>query len=175
VSTTTSSTTVDFHDLRGRGTSVERIRDYRRVEVERMLLQRVPIRQMAAVLQVSTRTVQKDIKVVERWWRDSAITARSERVDRETKILDVLESEWLGRALRDPVALDGVLRIQAARAKLLGLNAPTQSQVEIVGDTDELRKRALEIVQDDLARRRELHARAAGNGAIDVASTEHTG
>jgi hypothetical protein len=151
------------------------IRDYRRIEVGRMVLARVPVRVMAERLGVSTNTINRDIRVVERWWHDSAITQRSKLVERETVKLDELERAWVERAINDPVALDGVLRIQAARAKLLGLNAPTQSQVEIVGDADELRKRALEIVQDDLARRRELHARAAGNGAIDVASTEHTG
>lgn len=170
--TTATSAGVDFHDLRGNTHATERIRDYRRVEVGRMLLARVPIRMMATRLGVSTRTVQKDIKVIERWWAESAITDRAALIKRESVKLDELESWWWERALVDATALDNVLRIMAARAKMQGLYAPTQTEIGVtVGGVDEMRARALEIVQDDLARRRELRELAA----IDVASTERTG
>lgn len=166
-------TTTDFHDLRGNTHATERIRDYRRVEVGRMLLAKVPIRMMATRLNVSTRTVQQDIKVIERWWAESALKDRAELIKRESVKLDELESWWMERAFVDAVALDNVLRIMAARAKMHGLNAPTQTQVELggMGSVEEVRARALEIVQDDLQRRRELNARAE---SIDVASSEHT-
>jgi hypothetical protein len=169
MSATQVSTTVDFHDLRGNVASTERIRDYRRVEVGRMLLARVPIRMMATRLNVSTRTVQKDIRVIERWWAERAITDRAALIKQESTKLDELESWWMERAFIDPTALDNVLRIMAMRAKIHGLNAPTQSEVTIGGSVEELQALAIEMIRDDLMRRRELDAR---RGAIDVGSSD---
>lgn len=172
----TASTTIEYHNLRGHGSAVEQIRDHRRVEVERMMLARTPIRVMADRLRVSTRTVQKDIKVIERYWRESSAKDRSKRIERESRVLDLLEKHWLQRATWDEGAVDVVLRVQARRAKLLGLDAPTQSSVEITaGGGDELRKRAQELVDNELQRRRELRERAALNGGGDVIDIESTG
>jgi hypothetical protein len=161
-----------FHDVRGHTASIERIRDYRRIEVGRMLLARVPIRAMAARLNVSTTTVQRDIKVVERWWRDTAIKDHDTLVEREMTKLDELERAWLSHAMYDSEALDNVLRIMAQRAKYAGLNKPTQSELTVHQPLDEVRARALELVTSELERRRELEARAAlasSNGeVIDV-------
>jgi hypothetical protein len=171
----TQGTATVYSNLSGESAtrSVERIRDHRRVEVGRMLLARTPIRTIAARLHVSTNTVCNDIKVVERWWHDTAIKDRGKLVERECKLLDELERAWLERALWDGAALDGVLRIMAQRAKLLGLNAPSQTELALTGSAEDLRQRALEIVADELERRRELNARANGQ-AIDVQSTEQT-
>ena len=132
-----STDTVSYHGVRGRGVAVEQIRDHRRIEVGRMMLARVPIRTMAARLHCSTATVQKDIKVVERWWQAEAQKTREEQLAREKHILDELERAWIERALYDPSALDGVLRIQAQRAKLFGLNAPTSSTLELTTPADD--------------------------------------
>lgn len=169
---TEAGNTIEYHDLRGHGIAREQIRDHRRIEVGRMLLARTPIRTMASRLGVSARTVQKDIKVIERWWQAEAKVTVADQVARQLKILDELERAWLGRAMYDDGAVDVLLRIMTRRAKLIGLDAPTQAQVEVggIGSVEEVRARALEVVQDDLQRRRELNARA-----IDVASQEHTG
>lgn len=163
---------VDVHNVRGRSAATEAIRDHRRVLVGQMLLARVPIRTIASRLRVSTNTVQRDIAVVTRYWEQRAIKDRATLVHRECVILDELEAAWLQRALYDVNALDGVLRIQARRTKLLGLDAPTRSSVEVTGDLDSLRARAQELVEDELARRRELRERAQMN-VIDVASSEN--
>lgn len=156
--------------LLGHSNRTEQIRDHRRVEVARMMLARTPVRVMASRLGVSTNTVNNDIKVIERWWQDSAIKDRAKLVERECRILDELERAWLGRALYDAVALDNVLRIMARRAKMLGLDQPAQATLELVGGNGELKQRALDLVQDELTRRRELRARTNGD-VIDVEST----
>jgi hypothetical protein len=123
---------------------------------------------MASRLGVAKSTVEQDIKVIERWWAQSSIEQRAALIKQESRKLDELEASWMERAFFDPVALDNVLRIMNARAKMHGLYAPVQTELTIGLSVEELRARAREIVTEDLARRRELDARA---GAIDVAST----
>jgi hypothetical protein len=169
MSTQEASTQLDYHDLRGNTAAVERIRDYRRREVAEMCLARVPVTTIAARLRVSTRTVKKDIKVIERWWRDSAVRDRQKLVDREVILLDQLEAAWFRRALWDEGAFDRMMRIMERRARMLGLDAPVQSELTVTMSAEELDAMAIEIIDNDLARRRELNARAQ---AIDVQSSE---
>lgn len=163
----------DYHNLLGHGRRTVQIRDYRRQEVQRMMLARVPTRIMAEVLNVSTNTINNDCRVIERHWELTRIKDREKLRRREMRVLDNCEDALIMSATGGNIdAIDALLRVQARRAKLLGLDAPTQAQLEVTGDLEALRQRAAELITDDLARRRELRERAALNGdAIDVEST----
>jgi hypothetical protein len=103
----------------------------RRVKVYDLRLRGKTIREIAAAVGVSVQTAHADVTAVltriKADANDTAEQVRQLEIERLDKMLDAF---WLGVLDGNEKAADVVLKVQARRAKLLGLDAPEQHSVE---------------------------------------------
>ena len=106
----------------------------RRMRVSAMLLARVQQREMARRESVSLGTITNDIAVIRRNWRDRMAESYNAHVAEEVAKLDWLERGLMAHALKgdDYDAIDRLIKIMDRRARLLGLDAPTRTRVEVI-------------------------------------------
>lgn len=87
---------------------------------------------IAASLKISPATVSLDLGAAWREWRESVRGSISEHVEREVDLLNrsqlQAEAEW--EKSSDPRFLELVLSCSDRRRKLLGLDAPSRSEVK---------------------------------------------
>lgn len=102
-------------------------------------------REIAAQLCIATNTVTADI----RWCRDVEPVASSVEEIRREELLRLrhLQASWWDRGQVEDKAANVTLKIMERTAKLVGLDAPTQIQVQRLSDT-ELETLYVELVQE---------------------------
>ena len=109
--------------------------DERKAKVAKLYLGRNTVAAMARMLEVSTQTIQRDLKTLRKEWQADRLDDTSEQITRELEELQQMESDcyvqWM--ATKDPVWIDRRMRIKERRAKLLGLDKPVQ--INQTGDT----------------------------------------
>jgi hypothetical protein len=102
----------------------------RRVKVYDLRLRGKTIREIAAAVGVSVQTAHADVTAVltriKADANDTAEQVRQLEIERLDKMLDAF---WLGVLCGNEKAADVVLKVHARRAKLLGLDAPEQYDV----------------------------------------------
>jgi hypothetical protein len=101
----------------------------RRLKVQVNLLAGLSLRQIAAAIGVSHETVRKDAKVIIGRWKAEQISARDELVALQSERYDeMLFAVYNAARQGDVKAIETVLKIEAARAKLFGTEAPTRHE-----------------------------------------------
>ena len=125
------------------GTAAERAAqrveiDARRRQVAALLVSRVQQQDIARQLQVGEATISRDIAALRARWRDAADIDIADKMLQDVAALDADERQWRARMSdpQNPPSLplrlgiyDRILRIMERRADLLGLNAPTKTEV----------------------------------------------
>lgn len=135
----------------------------RRRQMTALLLRRIPQREIARLLKVSTGTVSEDMKAVRREWQVESQTALEHHIAHELAILNNDERELrlamltYGNNIEARLHIyDRVMKVMIERRKLLGLDAPIRLELaraeakrladEFDLDEAELIKMAEEIV-----------------------------
>jgi hypothetical protein len=121
----------------------------RRRKVATMLAARVTQREMAKALGVSNGTIASDCKAIEAEWTAEATQAYSQHIIGEHARLNVLEAAFWADAMKGDVkAGNMVVRISESRRKLLGLDAPTRTEVAFgtITDLDQRRAAIMELI-----------------------------
>jgi DNA-binding transcriptional MocR family regulator len=113
----------------------------RRTMVAQLILAHMSVRQMAAHLNVSPATVQKDINVLRREWQQQRLEAMDQAGAEELQRLIAIERLlWpliFGRT-HDLQALDRLFKVYERRAKLLGTDAPTRIEHLLTQEAERL-------------------------------------
>lgn len=105
----------------------------RRVQVAEMLLAKVPQRTIAARLGVNVGTICDDVREIKKTWRERAGDSYAAHVAEEVAKLDVLEQSLLPKVVDGSIAAtEAFIRIMERRARLLGLDAPVTTKVELI-------------------------------------------
>lgn len=108
-------------------------RDERRTQVAAMLVAHVSVREMARLTGASKSTIDRDVQVIRRWWRQQAAQSYSLRVAEELGKLDELEKAVMPKARAGDVkAIEQAIRLMERRARVLGIDAPVRSRVEVI-------------------------------------------
>lgn len=113
--------------------------EHRRSLVARLVLARIPYRRMQEALEgqgvmVSLSTLHNDVQVIRAGWRESAARSYNDFVDEEVALLGSIQAAVVPKALDGQLgAVDRVLHIAERRAKLLGLDRPTATKLELTG------------------------------------------
>jgi DeoR/GlpR family transcriptional regulator of sugar metabolism len=102
----------------------------RQAKVAKLYLGRNTVSSMARMFDVTTTTIQRDLKQLRTDWQVERLEDTTEQITREIEELHQMESDcyaqWL--ATKDPVWMDKRIRIKERRAKLMGLDKPIQVQ-----------------------------------------------
>jgi hypothetical protein len=122
----------------GRSAAAKDLREQRRDLVATMLLTKTPrremVRQVNAVLGLHTGlgTLSDDVRVIRTRWRNRYAETFQTHVDEQMAYYDGLLRAATPRALSgDHAAMQDVLSVLAARAKLLGLDQPERMVVGV--------------------------------------------
>ena len=120
---------------RAKGDELNKI-ERRRREVAHLITVHYTCREMAERLGVASSTISEDVKVIRERWRDRAIADYGSHLAEELAKLDLREHELLPTALSGGPkggvnlrAVDRVLAIRDRRARMLGLDSPSQLEV----------------------------------------------
>ncbi len=106
------------------------IREQRRQTVAANLLAGLNYRAIAEGLGVSLGTVANDVKIVMKRWRKEQLEAASEVAQLELVRLDrALFGIWSDVQAGDTASIHTMLKLMERRAKLLGLDAPSNVKV----------------------------------------------
>lgn len=115
--------------------------ELRRKTVAANLIGGLNYRDLAETLGVSIGTISNDVKVILSRWRREQMRAADDWVQLEVRRLDkMLNTIWNSVVAGDLACMDRALKIMERRAKLLGLDAPEQTQglnVDLMQCTDE--------------------------------------
>ena len=104
--------------------------EQRRKLVAANLLGGMNYRELAEVCGVSIGTISSDVKIILGRWRKEQVADTSDYAQMELRRLDkALNAIWNKVIDGQLDALDRFLRIQERRAKLLGLDAPNETQL----------------------------------------------
>ena len=108
----------------------------RKAKVARLYLGRNTIASMARMLEVTTQTIQRDLKDCREQWQGDQLENTAEQITRELEELQKMESDCDAQflATKDPVWIEKRMRIKERRAKLMGLDKP--SQIQQVGEVN---------------------------------------
>lgn len=121
----------------------------RRSEVAALVLSKIPQREIARRLHVGLGTVGDDVKAIKGMWADRAAESYDAHVAEELAKLDWLERAFLpGAFTGDVKSAEMLLKVMDRKARLLGLDQPTQAKVTIdVVDVEAQKARAREQLE----------------------------
>lgn len=123
--------------------------EQRRKLVAANLLGGMNYRELAEVCGVSIGTISSDVKIILGRWRKEQVADTSDYAQMELRRLDkALNAIWNKVIDGQLDALDRFLRIQERRAKLLGLDAPNETQLS-GADGGPLAVSIIEVVKSD--------------------------
>lgn len=112
------------------------VRTRRRVAVAALMAAHVTTREMAQQLNVGKGTIDRDVKVVRRWWQHRASLDYDRLVAEEIGTLDELMRAVMPQARGgDLFAVDRALRIAESRRRLQGTDAAQRTEAEITVHT----------------------------------------
>ncbi len=100
----------------------------RRRVVASMLAKRMPQVQIAKALKVSQWTISNDIKEIKKAWLEAAKADIADIAARELAELEDMEDD-AAQAQSDPVWFEKRLKVKERKAKMLGLDAATKSEI----------------------------------------------
>ena len=102
----------------------------RRATVANMCLAGASSRDIAKQLGVSDATVSNDLKAMREYWKKEQVTATQEAIAQQLAELDWMRTQVRGNSdVKLTLKIRTLLDIQQQEAKLLGLYAPTRTEV----------------------------------------------
>lgn len=107
----------------------------RRVDVSDMLLDSKTYREIAVELNVGIGTIARDVKVLLAEWRDQRVVNTASKIVIDEKRLDRIIGKFTRKALNegDPRSAEVAIKAMDRKAAMLGLNAPSATDVTTMG------------------------------------------
>lgn len=107
----------------------------RRVKVSQALIDGSNYREIAAELYVGIGTIARDVKALLAEWRDQRVINTEAKISLDEKRLELLIGKFTRKALEegDPRSADVAIKAMDRKATLLGMNAPSATDVTTRG------------------------------------------
>ena len=133
--------------IRGITKTEELALEKRRAIVASNLLAGLNYRDMAVALNVSLGTIAHDVGIILARWREEQVRTIGDITEIELRRLDtMLNAVWADAKSGKLGHIDRVIRIDERRARILGTDAPTEANVNLLDTRD-----ANDLTDDELA------------------------
>ena len=133
--------------IKGLSKEAELALEKRRAIVASNLLAGLNYRDMAVALNVSLGTIAHDVGIILARWREEQVRTIGDITEIELRRLDTMLNAVWGDAKAGKLGhIDRVIRIDERRARILGTDAPTEANVNLLDTRD-----ANDLTDDELA------------------------